>query len=99
MSDIEKKARELLVTQYRDLGIEPQAARLMAQEHQPGGVHYAAVQAIVAALAPPKGYVLVPVEPTEAMKDAFQGFRPVQRTNFACRYEEMLAVRPEVSGG
>lgn len=30
----------------------------MEQGHQPGGVHYAAVQAIIAALTPPEGYVL-----------------------------------------
>ncbi|MFV7455428.1 hypothetical protein ACNPMX_11645 [Stenotrophomonas maltophilia] len=52
--------------------------------------------ALTAALTPPERYVLVPVEPTEAMKRAFNGYRPIGRANFACRYEEMLAARPEV---
>lgn len=59
MSDIGNRARELLVAEYTELGIEPQAARLMAQGHQPGGVHYGAVKAIIAALTPPEGYVLI----------------------------------------
>lgn len=45
----------------------------------------------------PDGFVLVPVEPTEAMKRAFNGYRPVCRASFSCRYEEMLAARPEVT--
>lgn len=54
--DVEQRARELLAAEYRTLEIEPQAARLMEQGHQPGGVHYAAVHAIIAALTPPEGY-------------------------------------------
>lgn len=46
----EAVAREMLVNEYQKLGIEAQSASLMKQGHQPGGVHYAAVQAIVAAL-------------------------------------------------
>ncbi len=42
------------------------------------------------------GYVLVPVKPTEEMKRAFSGYRPIGSASFACRYEEMLAARPEV---
>lgn len=44
----------------------------------------------------PEGYVLVPVEPTEAMKRAFNGYRPIGRGNFARRYGEMLPAAPEV---
>lgn len=58
--ELAKQARALLAAEYDGLGIEPQAARLMAQGHQPGGVHYAAVKAIIAALTPPEGYVLAP---------------------------------------
>jgi hypothetical protein len=57
--ELAKRARELLVAEYTELGIEPQAARLMAQGHQPGGVHYAAVKAIIAAMATPEGCVLI----------------------------------------
>lgn len=43
-----------------------------------------------AALTPPEGYVLVPVEPTEAMIEASYGhYGPGA-------YEAMLAARPEV---
>ena len=95
MSHIEKRARELLAVVYSDAGWHG-----LANEIRMNATfdidHGLALAAIRAALTPPEGYVLVPVEPTEAMKDAFQGFRPVQRTNFACRYEEMLAARPEV---
>ncbi len=57
--ELARRARELLVSKYTELGIESQAARLMEQGHQPGGVHYGAVQAIIAALTPPEGHVVV----------------------------------------
>lgn len=44
----------------------------------------------------PEGYVLVPVEPTAEMVRAFNGYRPIGRANFACRYEAMITARPEV---
>ncbi|QDY48751.1 hypothetical protein [Stenotrophomonas maltophilia] len=89
--DVEQRAREMLAEEYRTLGIEPQAARLMEQGHQPGGVHYAAVQAIIAALTPPAGFVLVPVEPTEEMQQAGYPADDAQTG-----YEAMIAARPEV---
>lgn len=65
--ELAKKARELLVAQYNELDIEPQAARLMAQGHQPGGVHYAAVKALITALAQPTGYATVQLAPLMEM--------------------------------
>lgn len=109
MSDIEKRARELL-------------ARLQKAKRNEAG-HWcdarAAVDAacdtlpqIIAALTPPEGYVLVPVEPTTAMMEAagrvvFQeagqqwsdsaGFAEgfVVETQRLC-HAAMLAARPEV---
>jgi len=57
-----------------------------------------------AALTPPEGYVLVPVEPTAEMLQAAafgvagksgQKFKPMMSAG----YSAMLAARPEVSGG
>jgi hypothetical protein len=73
MSDIERKARELLAYECPECGGE--------KGHDTDGVwipcsrccdpytvtRHQAMQAIIAALTPPEGYVLVPMEPTEAM--------------------------------
>lgn len=48
----EKRARGVLAAEYNSAGIEHQAAALMAQGHQPGGVHRAAVKVIAAAITP-----------------------------------------------
>lgn len=56
------------------------------------------------ALTPPKGYVLVPVRPTEAMVDAVESIKMphaylrtgVRIADFNERYSAMLAARPEV---
>ncbi len=57
-----------------------------------------------AALTPPEGWVLVPVEPTEAMKDAVESMKMphallrtgVRIADFHERYAAMLAARPDV---
>lgn len=54
MSEIEKRARELLLSHYRDQGFKDGAA-LGA-----GDANQVAIKAIAAALTPPDGYVLVP---------------------------------------
>ena len=58
MSAIEQRARDLLAAEYIAQGrSEPSIG-------QPSfDVHIAALRAIVAALTPPEGFVLVPVEP------------------------------------
>lgn len=71
----EAAAREMLVNEYKKLGIEAQAASLMKQGHQPGGVHYAAVQAIIAAIGKQQvgemqGNALVGDEMVQAFKAA-----------------------------
>lgn len=56
------------------------------------------------ALTLPKGYVLVPVRPTDAMKDAVESIRMphaylrtgIRIADFHERYSAMIAARPEV---
>ncbi len=50
--------------------------------------------ALSLALTPPEGYVLVPVEPTEAMLN--EGYGWVDGTGLELAYRSMLSVRPEV---
>ncbi|HHA2465654.1 TPA: hypothetical protein ACOECM_000925 [Stenotrophomonas maltophilia] len=69
---IEKRARELLDTQLRKLGLHEDAYHVgcgagLDRNDQ------AAINAIAAALTLPEGYVLVPVEPTEEMLTALYG--------------------------
>lgn len=63
MNDIEKRARELLAAEYADYPELAEGTR-MGRTYN---VTQAPLRAIIAALTPPEGYVLVPVEPTEAM--------------------------------
>lgn len=63
MSAIEKRARELLAEQYRNGGASAAASEILAGRS--GWPNQMGLAAIVAAMAPPEGYVLVPVEPTE----------------------------------
>lgn len=106
MNEIEKRARELLAAhlvetkalwgppltdQTFDLGLMPPTMQ-------------ACVRAIIAALTPPEGFVLVPVEPTEAMLDAEYATAEIHDEYGEDRYVEnaeavwaaMLAARPEV---
>lgn len=61
MDAIEKRARELLAVEYErfDLPSTAAGARAGAYDLNPS------MRAVVAALTPPEGYVLVPVEPTD----------------------------------
>lgn len=91
MSAIEQRARELLAAEYKDRGMLVNAMNI-----EMGGQMYAAeLAAIVAALTPPEGFVLVPVVPTEAMLeagwDADEAVADVPTT-----WAAMLAARPEV---
>ncbi|MFI8572095.1 hypothetical protein ACIGEO_11305 [Stenotrophomonas bentonitica] len=94
MSDIEKKAEELMLK-----AMEGYTPRI-----QPLQVYERALKAVAAALTPPDGYVLVPVEPTAEMLQAAafgvagksgQKFKPMMLAG----YSAMLAARPEVHGG
>jgi len=100
MDAIEKRARELLLSHYCAAGFQ-QGDPLAASD-----ANAVAVKAIATALTPPEGYVLVPVEPTEAMVLAakrFQGdhdevdhWMEWEGVAAANQYAAMLAARPEV---
>ena len=101
MDAIEKRALELLAAAYKATEYPP----MVHESH--GLIHgrldrreQAAVEAIIAALTPPEGYVLVPVEPTEAMLQA--GYPRNERLDDTFdrlgAWADMLAARPEVPG-
>lgn len=92
MSDIETRARELLAAEYERFDLPSAAAGV-----RDGGYDLSpSMRALVAALTPPDGYVLVPVEPTGRMIDA-----GILAYDGKCEssYVAMLAARPEVTGG
>lgn len=99
MDAIEKRARELLAQAFRKHGMDDAAEQL---DHILGlfesGTLSASVDAIIAALTPPEGYVLVPVEPTEDMLQA--GYPRNERIDDTFdrigAWADMLAARPEV---
>jgi hypothetical protein len=89
MDAIEKRALDQLAQLLQSGGFEG--------ELRVGREFGKALVAEIAALTPPEGYVLVPVEPTEAMQIAVEKANP-----WLIRYEApeiwaaMLAARPEV---
>lgn len=117
MNNIEKRARELLASCLDEWGHHREADNVREGEDlesyefelrvirqllqfgfDTGSGHSAA------ALTPPEGYVLVPVEPTEAMLDAEYGTAEIHDEYGEDRYVEnpeavwaaMIAARPEV---
>nr|WP_164083563.1 hypothetical protein [Stenotrophomonas pavanii] len=94
--DVEQRARELLIAQYKARGDLVAAFNI-----ERGGLSsfYAAeIAAIVAALTPPEGYVLAPVEPTDDMLNSgLFGLEPMLHvSDIRAIYDDMLAARPEV---
>ncbi|OBU70435.1 hypothetical protein A9K58_00340 [Stenotrophomonas maltophilia] len=87
MDAIEKRALDLLCGEI-DLDPEDydEGERIEAGE---------ALRAIIAALTPPEGYVLVPVLPTYEMAEAME-VKWESGEGFPWRYAAMLAARPEV---
>lgn len=106
MDAIEKRARELLAAEYERFDLPGTAAVVRDGEYDLNP----SMRALVAALTPPDGYVLVPVEPTEAMIEAIctehgsggwpQGYsryaQHLRREHAGEGYRAMLAARPEV---
>lgn len=94
MDAIEKRARELLATEYDKIGgwfaaecIRNSDARWPATP---------SLNAIIAALTPPEGYVLAPVAWTSEMRGAFVNKTQGGMRNLDDGYAAMLAARPEV---
>ncbi|HHA2711283.1 TPA: hypothetical protein ACOECL_000455 [Stenotrophomonas maltophilia] len=100
MNVIEKRARALLDTELRKLGLHEYAYHVgcgagLDRNDQ------AAINAIAAALTPPEGYVLVPVELPVEMEVAFMESwvskrRCIDDPEMQDAWDAALAVRPEV---
>lgn len=95
MDAIEKRARELLDTELRKLGLHEDAHHVGCGAELDRN-DQAAINAIAAALTPPEGYVLVPVEPTVEMLSEIQLVEHFTGNALRTRYAAMIAARPEV---
>ncbi|MEN5338933.1 hypothetical protein ABE583_02925 [Stenotrophomonas sp. TWI143] len=101
MNDIEKRARELLAAEMERSGRKGTANKI--RQGRPA-MFREELRALIAALTPPEGYVLVPVRPTDAMKDAVESIKMphaylrtgIRIADFHERYSAMLCARPEV---
>lgn len=94
MGTIEKRARELLAAEYKARGDLVQAMNI---EKGALGVMYAAeVAAIVAALTPPAGYILLPFIPSYEMTKALADTAGCNLACAALAYRDALAARPEL---
>lgn len=94
MDAIEKRARELLAAEYERFDLPGTAAVV-----RNGGYDLnPSMRAVVAALTPPEGYVLVPAVPTKPMVDAAVPAASQDQTGRRQRavWDAMLAARPEV---
>lgn len=98
MHAIEKRARELLARAYEADGMVGRAAEIRNPSQYMEKPDRRALGCIIAALTPPEGYVLVPVEPTEDMLQA--GYPRNERIDDTFdrlgAWADMLAARPEV---
>lgn len=100
--DVEQRARELLAEQifnaYPDsTGKTLVITQLLADELDLISARVA-VKTLVAALTPPEGYVLAPVEPTDDMLNSgLFGLEPMLHvSDIRAIYDDMLSARPEV---
>ncbi len=98
MDAIEKRARELLARAYEADGMVGRAGVIRNPSQYMEKPDRRALGCIIAALTPPEGYVLVPVEPTEDMLQA--GYPRNERIDDTFdrlgAWADMLAARPEV---
>ena len=97
MDAMDMRARELLIAELESAGDAESAVWIRSG----GGDGCVPLRAIIAALTPPEGYVVVPVELTHEMYCAFveQWFtklRAIDDTEMEDCYAAMLAARPEV---
>ncbi|MBA0332783.1 hypothetical protein [Stenotrophomonas maltophilia] len=94
MDAIEKRARELLAAEYERFDLPGTAAVVRDGEYDLNP----SMRALVAALTPPDGYVLVPVVPTKQMMDAAVPASSQDQTGRRQRatWDAMLSARPEV---
>lgn len=97
MDAIESRARKMLAAQYT--GAYGEQVNCVLVEN--GGVmnshQAAALKAVIAALTPPEGYVLVPNIPTQEMVEALADAAGSTLADAGLAYRDALAARPEVS--
>ncbi|AWH48544.1 hypothetical protein C1925_04910 [Stenotrophomonas sp. SAU14A_NAIMI4_5] len=103
MDAIEQRARELLAAEFETADWPVAAERLRAALPTSSIVMWekmkrVSLNAIIAGLTPPEGYVLVPVEPTVEMLGEIQLVEHFTGNALRARYAAMLAARPEVPG-
>ncbi len=103
MDEIEKRARQIYADQFPgDCGYE---TREWIMEGKHGDAE--TIQAIICALTPKEGFVLVPVDPTDAMLDSPSdvevGCPTWAGSQYCCNRSEardiwgaMIAARPEI---
>ncbi|WP_019658963.1 hypothetical protein [Stenotrophomonas hibiscicola] len=104
MNEIEKRARELLAAEMERSGRKGTANKI--RQGRPA-MFREELRAIITALTPPEGYVLVPVEPTEAMLRAGGWVEPpdshgqeyIEKQGAAQCWKLMMNARPEVPDG
>lgn len=97
MNDIEKRARELLAAEYERFDLPGTAAVVRNGEYDLNP----SMRALVAALMPPDGYVLVPLLITDEMvvefaEAWFSKTRPIDDCEMQDAWAAALAARPEV---
>ncbi len=102
MTDIEKRARELLAAAFEEDGNHP-AAKAVRDGEPMYGMRFqlVAISAIIASLTLPEGFVLVPVELPVEMEVAFMETwvskrRCVDDPEMQDAWAAALAARPEV---
>ena len=95
MDAIEKRARELLAAEYAKGQFRAYTAEIRDGTTVAFDEEIRAIVAIITALTPPEGYVLVPVEPTETMRDVLLDMLTRCHT-VTESYDALLAARPEV---
>ncbi|WP_414555705.1 hypothetical protein [Stenotrophomonas forensis] len=101
MNAIEKRARELLAAEFRKENQFEYAHHVAVGGDIDDEGDQAALRAIIAALTPPEGYVLVPVELTVEMEIAFMEVwvskrRCIDDPEMQDAWEAALTARPEV---
>lgn len=99
--DVEQRARAVFGLSWADYWMERGQPDVAHDFDAFSRAEAWALQHFPAALTPPEGYVLVPVEPTEAMVHAglnapFRGHPETGGPSLPDMWTAMLAARPEV---
>ncbi|HEL5052587.1 TPA: hypothetical protein UOA92_000343 [Stenotrophomonas maltophilia] len=97
MNDIEKRARDLLAAEYERSGYGGSAEGIRSGDDCAHDLEDASVRALIVALTPPEGYVLVPVELVAAIEDLTLIYEAGGDIDSKLsQVEGLIAARPEV---